>query len=275
MFAHKIFFQIGCPRTGSTFLYNLLNNVKEINLLPKENHFFLKKPFFKKKSFYLNKKINNISNYVKFLDLKKINYDINTLYFYDLESLKSIKKYFPNSQFFCVLRDPVKRHLSMSLTQIKKYHFYKSTNDFNFLISDFNNFKKSFLFKEQMLTLSNYKYHRKILIKNKINCKYYNYEDLFFKKKKLKKFFKDIKIKNYDLKKNYYRHSSLEYPIKFYNKSFFEKIKNFLLKNIHKKEINNILMSFKKNYPFKIMQKVFLSDNKSLRKIFLKELKKN
>ena len=52
MYKHKIFFLIGCPRTGSTYLYNVLKKNPKINLLPKENHFFLSKNIFKKKKLF-------------------------------------------------------------------------------------------------------------------------------------------------------------------------------------------------------------------------------
>ena len=37
MYKHVIYFLIGCPRTGSTYLHNVLKQNHRINLLPKEN----------------------------------------------------------------------------------------------------------------------------------------------------------------------------------------------------------------------------------------------
>ena len=41
MYKHKIYFLIGTPRSGTTYLYNVLKKNNKINILPKENHFFL------------------------------------------------------------------------------------------------------------------------------------------------------------------------------------------------------------------------------------------
>ena len=108
MYKHIIYFLIGCPRVGSTFLHNILKKNTKINLLPKENHFFLSSTkifgginYFDSPKYYFK---TSIKYYLQKLSLKKINYDINTLYFYDLKALKLIKKKFPNSKFFCVLR---------------------------------------------------------------------------------------------------------------------------------------------------------------------------
>ena len=107
MYKHIIYFLIGCPRTGTTFLHNILKKNTKINLLPKENHFFLSKKIFKEtKSDYDTPKFQlkiSIKYYLDKLDINKINYDINTLYFYDIKALKIIKKKFPKSKFFCFL----------------------------------------------------------------------------------------------------------------------------------------------------------------------------
>ena len=272
MYKHKIYFLIGCPRTGSTYLHNILKHIKKINLLPKENHFFLSKNVFKRNYFYKTPNYQlktSISHYLNKLDFKKINYDINTLYFYDLKALKTIKKIFPNSSFFCFLRDPIKRHFSMSLNNIKKYYLYKSTGDFKFPISDFCDLKKSWVFNNEMLSYSNYFYHKKILKQNKIKYKYYYYENLFLKKKNYNNFLKDIEIKKFDKKIIYAKHSQLDYPYKFNNDSFRERAKNFIFKNHYKKEINKTLFEFKKNYPTEIMKKTFSKKTKNLRKVYL------
>ena len=131
MYNHKIIFLIGCPRTGSTYLYKTLKNVKNINLLPKENHFFLSKNLVEKANYFSSPKYfhnSSIKYYLKKLSLEKINYDVNTFYFYDIKTLKTIKKFFPKSKFFCFLRDPINRHYSHAITQIKKYYLYNQMN---------------------------------------------------------------------------------------------------------------------------------------------------
>jgi hypothetical protein len=271
MYKHVIYFLIGCPRTGSTYLHNVLKQNHRINLLPKENHFFMKKNLIKRRYYYKKPNYHQktpISHYIEKLDINKINYDINTLYFYDLDSLKTIKKIFPKSIFICFLRDPVKRHLSMSLNNIKKYYYYKGTGDFKFPISDFYDLKKSWVFKDEMLNLSNYDHYKKILKKNKINCKYYNSEHLFKNKKNYIKFLNDIKIKTFNSKLNYSKHSQKEYLIKLNNSSYFEKIKTLIFKKFYQKKVEDTVLQFKKNYPTEIMKKIFLKKHKNLSKYF-------
>ena len=271
MYKHIIYFLIGCPRTGTTFLHNILKNNNKINLLPKENHFFMTKNVFKKSSHFDLPKFNlKTSNkyYLDQLDINKINYDINTLYFYDLKALKIIKKKFPKSKFFCFLRDPVNRHLSHSLTQIKKYYLYKGMGDFNFPISDFYNLKKSMVFKNPMLSFSNYHYYKNLIKKNNINCKYYSYEYLFKKKNNYIKFLNDIQIKNFKKNFDYPKYSQKNYPIKMYARSYFGKIKSLMFKRYYKKKIDETILKFKEKYPFKFMKKLFLKKDSNLRKHF-------
>ena len=274
MYKHKIFFLIGCPRTGSTFLYNILKNNQKINLLPKENHFFLSKKIFKKKNYYDTPKFqenSSIKYYLSKLDINKINYDINTLYFYDLKALKIIKKNFPNSKFFCFLRDPVKRHFSHSLTQIKKYYLYRDLGDFNFPIREFSDLKKSILFQNEMLSFSNYLFYKNLIKKNNIQCKYWSYEKLFEKKIFYINFLKTIKIKNFDKKINYSKYSQKNYPIKFYDRSLIGKVKSILFKKFFKTRIDQTISMFKKNYPEKKLYEIFKINQKNLSK-YIKNL---
>ena len=269
MYKHKIYFLIGCPRTGSTFLYNILKHNKRINLLPKENHFFLSKKIFKKKNYFDTPKykLNEpIEYYLSKLNINKTNYDINTLYFYDLDALKIIKKKFPNSKFFCFLRDPVRRHYSHSLTQIKKYYLYKDFGDFKFPITDFYDLKKSILFQNEMLSFSNYTYYKKKLELNKIKCTYWSYEDLFKDKKVYVNFLNKIEIKNFNKKFNYSKYSQKNYPIKVYDRSIFGYIKSFLFKDLYKKKIDDVIYNFSKNYPYDAMKKTFKAKEKNLKK---------
>tara|TARA_B100001057_G_scaffold501156_3_gene621176 strand:+ start:3461 stop:4288 length:828 start_codon:yes stop_codon:yes gene_type:complete len=269
MYKHKIYFLIGCPRTGSTFLYNILKYNKRINLLPKENHFFLSKKIFGKKNYFDTPKYKlniPLEYYLSKLSINKINYDINTLYFYDLEALKIIKKNFPNSKFFCFIRDPIKRHYSHSLTQIKKYYLYKDFGDFKFPITDFYDLKKSVLFKNEMLSFSNYAYYKKKLRTNKIKCTFWSYEKLFKDKKNYIKFLKEIKITSFNKIFNYSKYSQKNYPIKVYNRTIFGVMKSFLFKNHYKKKIDNVIFNFDKNYPYEIMKKTFKMKDKNLKK---------
>ena len=266
---------IGCPRTGSTFLYNILKTKKGINLLPKENHFFLSPNIFRKKNYYDTPKYQlktSIDYYLKKLKINQINYDINTLYFYDLKALKIIKKNFPNSKFFCFLRDPVSRHYSHSVTQIKKYFLYKELGDFDFPLKNFYDLKKSMVFQNTMLSFSNYKYFQSLLKKNKIKCNYHNYEYLFMKKINYKNFLKQIKVNGYRRKDDKPIHMLKNYPIKLYDRSYYGQIKSLVLKKFYKKKINDTLIKFKKIYPFNTMKKLFNKNNKNLRYFYINSI---
>ena len=273
MYKHTIYFLIGAPRTGSTYLHNILKQNKKINLLPKENHFFLSSTkifgginYFVSPKYYFK---TSIKYYLQKLSLKKINYDINTLYFYDLKALKLIKKKFPNSKFFCVLRNPVDRHYSHSLTQIKKYYYYRDRGDFKFSIDDFCDIKKGSLFENHFLSCSNYFFYKNLLKNNKIRCKYFSYEYLFSKKNNYLKFLKEIKVKNLiNLKSD--KHSNKNYPYKFYRQTYISKIRNFLFEKYYRKKIDETLLNFKKNYPYNNMIKLF----KTKKEKNLKNLKK-
>lgn len=271
MYKHKIYFLIGTPRSGTTYLYNVLKKNNKINILPKENHFFLN---LQNNTMYNSKldppklkKNTSINYYLNLLDKNKVNYDINTLYFYDLNALRFIKKNFPNSKFFCILRDPVSRHFSHCLTQIKKYYMYNDIGEFNFPISDFYNLKKSILFKNYMLNLSNYKYNKKILKINRIKCDYYIYENLISKKSNYKNFLKKIGINSFDKNLIYGKHSNKDYPIKLFATKI-GKIKSKFFKKVYVNKVNQTIYNFKHNYPFKLMKKIFISNEKNLENIY-------
>ena len=68
MYKHIIYFLIGCPRAGSTFLHNILKKNTKINLLPKENHFFLTKNIFRKKNYFYTPKFQLKTSIKYYLD---------------------------------------------------------------------------------------------------------------------------------------------------------------------------------------------------------------
>ena len=150
----------------------------------------------------------------------------------------------------------MKRHLSHSLTQIKKYYLYKDLGDFDFPITDFLNLQKSMAFKNEMLSFSNYRYYKKLIKKNAIKCKYWSYEDLFKNKKNYINFLSAIKISNFDKKFDYSKYSQKNYPVKFYDRTFFGKLKSVLLKKYFKRKIDKVINDFKR-LSKKMMKKIF------------------
>ena len=228
----KLFVIIGVPRSGTTFIHNHLKKFSSINLLEKENHFFLTKET------YINpKNIFNIKRYDKKniylhknkLSEKKINVDINTLYFYDLDSLINIKKiYGENVRFICILRDPLKRFISHTETLIKKIDL--SINNQSYFINKNMSNKRIFqeILKDEFIDYSNYsKYIDQINI-NQIQVDYFSYEKIFSNKKNLENFFKIFQLNTkIDLKNKI--HSKKKYPIKsFTNKKRIYNLVKFI-----------------------------------------------
>ena len=98
---------IGAQKSGTTFLYNILNLSDDI-FMPQE----------KELPFFLNKNIDQ-KNYEKFFDEyfynSKIEQTIGTStpqYMIYPECFKSIKQILPNIKLIAILRDPIKRLIS-------------------------------------------------------------------------------------------------------------------------------------------------------------------
>lgn len=101
------FLIIGAQKSGTTFLYNILNLSDDI-FMPQE----------KELPFFLNKNIDQ-KNYEKFFDEyfynSKIEQTIGTStpqYMIYPECFKSIKQILPNIKLIAILRDPIKRLIS-------------------------------------------------------------------------------------------------------------------------------------------------------------------
>ena len=269
---HKIIFLIGCPRTGSTFIHSNLRNNKKLNVLKKENHFFIsKKTLLNKSNFKKDKRFlidKNLKYYITQLSLNKVNIDINTLYFYDIDSLLRIKYFFPKSEFICILRDPVQRHYSHCITQIKKFYLYKYSEKNFISLKNFLKTKNNFLLSKQMTNLSNYSKHINNLRKNKISCKYFLYEKIFVDKSQLKKLFFRFGYKKKKIRSLKKIHSSETYDIKFDKSSLISKIIFFILKRYFKKKIILTIAKFKNFYPSSFMKKKFSKEYYLFKKIF-------
>ncbi len=229
----KLFVIIGVPRSGTTFIHNYLKNFSEINLFKKENHFFLTKETYINPSNIFNIERYNTQNLYKHKNLiskKKINVDVNTLYFYDVESLINIKKiYKENVHFICILRDPIKRFLSHTETLIKKIDLSGNRHGY-FINKDMSN---SLIFdeilKEEFINFSNYRKYMDLIKSNAIKVDYYCYEKLFSNNSNLESFFSIFGIQ-YKFNLNIKIHDSKNYPIKSdSNKSNLFGITKYLL----------------------------------------------
>jgi hypothetical protein len=97
------FIGVGVQRAGTSWLYNCLNEHKEIYMPQKEVHFFDQK--FDK----------GIEWYTKLFDsnqMHKIAGEITPDYMFDANSISHIAHYFPNTKLIIILREPFDRAYS-------------------------------------------------------------------------------------------------------------------------------------------------------------------
>jgi len=99
------FFCIGAMKSGTTYLYNLLNQIEEINLSK------IKEPCY-----FTENKGKGIKWYKSLWSNKKgLKGEFTAHYIYNYKALKDIKMHNPNVKLIVVLRDPIKRAKSHML----------------------------------------------------------------------------------------------------------------------------------------------------------------
>jgi len=112
----KELFIIGAIRSGTTYLYKVLDEHPEI---------FLAKPIKPESKFFLKKKLNNkdVEEYKKkyFKDVSSNHYvgEKSTSYLESKTACKRIKKYFPDARIIVILRNPASRAYSNYKFSIK------------------------------------------------------------------------------------------------------------------------------------------------------------
>lgn len=121
------FIIIGERRSGSTTLYDLLNQHPDIGMLPQSDYdFFIETPLFSKEPIS-NDEIqdwnltHNIEDYyLKFENLKGVTgqKDADLLWWYP--SHKRLQEYLPDTKFIIVLRNPVTRAESQYFNELSK-----------------------------------------------------------------------------------------------------------------------------------------------------------
>ncbi|MBT5016357.1 sulfotransferase [Candidatus Peregrinibacteria bacterium] len=103
------FFIVGAQRSGTTYLYSVLDEHSEILMakpVKPEPKFFLSEDYNKGIDFYENKYFSKIESDVKTLGEKSTSY-------YESEVVPDrIKNYFPEAKIIFILRDPIQRALS-------------------------------------------------------------------------------------------------------------------------------------------------------------------
>ena len=240
------FLIIGAQKSGTTFLYNILNLSDDI-FMPQE----------KELPFFLNKNIDQ-KNYEKFFDEyfynSKIEQTIGTStpqYMIYPECFKSIKQTLPNIKLIAILRDPIKRlisHYDMACRfgkenrslnlvledQFKNIGHYRNTSFddptekyivageygriFSHLLNNFNKNQVHVLLFKDLIN------HPKIETKKIIN--FLNLKSEINEFKKFNNMRGGKKLINIDIYKIvvFFNKTGLEY----YSKIFANKIKNFL-----------------------------------------------
>lgn len=102
------FFIIGAQRSGTTFLYNQLDEHPEIYMarpVRPEPKFFLNRKFYEKgRDYYINRYFKNC--------VEKVKGEKSTSYIEFEEAQKRIKSFFPEAKIIVVMRNPVMRALS-------------------------------------------------------------------------------------------------------------------------------------------------------------------
>ena len=108
-FPNTIF--IGAEKAGSTTIYNVLKEHKEIFAIQKETEFFS----FYNKNLPRDYYINNLNQYLQLFQNShkyKIKLDVSTTYLSSPDALINIKKFCPNAKIIICLRNPVDRAYS-------------------------------------------------------------------------------------------------------------------------------------------------------------------
>lgn len=112
---HPLFIGIGGHRCASTWLFENIKIINDLNCENKETHFFSRHYDYGLNWYYNSVlKKNNVSPFCEF----------STSYFYSYEAPIRIKKFFPNSKILLILRNPIHRSYSHY-----RHEIYKNRSD--------------------------------------------------------------------------------------------------------------------------------------------------
>lgn len=292
------FFIVGAAKSGTTSLYEYLNQHPDIYMSPiKEPNYFAKdinpedfREDYKKSiqldfnEYFSKPKLERIhiafvTNFDDYLQLfrerkkEKVAGEISNTYLYSKVAAKEIYKYNPNAKILMILRNPVERafsHFVMNLSE----GLVTYTNFLEEVLYDFNKEKKgwgiSHLYIELGLYYEQVKRYYDIFNPNQV--KVIIYED--YKKhpeKVLNEIFSFLEVPHYKVDlgkrfmvgnapKNYYLNKTL--------KAINKKIGNAVPKKIK----NKLLQLYKEK--FTTRQRITEQEKKELLKIFEEDIKK-
>jgi hypothetical protein len=149
------FVGIGAQRSGTSWLYNCLNEHPEVFMPQKEVHYFDK----------LNKtkNIEWYSNLFKNADKNKITGEITPDYMFHQHTIAELHKYFPETKLIIILRNPLER--SYSAYRLFKSHGRFQNMNFNEALKAEPFLLEQSLYYEQIKNVFNYFSKEQVLIK--------------------------------------------------------------------------------------------------------------
>ena len=151
------FFIVGAPKSGTTSLYNYLNQHPEIVMSSqKEPDYFSDYKIQKQGLYYTKNRIDTIEKYIKLFDTtkKKVIYgEASVSYLFYEDIAKNIKEYNSDAKIIFLLRNPIDRAFSHYLMDYR-LGFVKDT--FENIIFKKTNHKDRDLFFQQYLSVGEY-----------------------------------------------------------------------------------------------------------------------
>ena len=240
------FFIVGAPKSGTTSLYNYLDQHKSITMSSvKEPNYFSCIEIEDQKLYYKTKQIPTLDKYHALFNFKNGSClfgeaSVSYLYYKDIAS--RIKNYNEDAKIIIILRDPVERAVS-HYNMDKRLGFVKT--DLKSILDDVS-LKNHMLFYQQYIQLGFYylQVKRYIDVFGKENVCVMKYDDLNNDNKEFTNKilgFLDLDVDNkidFDTPYNSYKSSSNQLVNMLYSVSFVRKIISLFFPNSILKAIN-------------------------------------
>jgi len=245
------FFIVGAPKSGTTSLYNYLDQHHSITMSSvKEPNYFSFTEIEDQKLYYKTKHISTLDKYHSLFNFKNGSClfgeaSVSYLYYKDIAS--RIKKYNEDAKIIIILRDPVERAVS-HYNMDKRLGFVKT--DLKSILDDVS-LKNHMLFYQQYIQLGFYylQVKRYIDVFGKENICVMKYDDLNNDNKEFTNKilgFLDLDVDNkidFDTPYNSYKSSSNQLVNILYSVSFMRKIISLFFPNSMLKAINKFFFN--------------------------------
>ena len=245
------FFIVGAPKSGTTSLYNYLDQHHSITMSSvKEPNYFSYTEIEDQKLYYKTKHISTLDKYHSLFNFKNGSClfgeaSVSYLYYKDIAS--RIKKYNEDAKIIIILRDPVERAVS-HYNMDKRLGFVNT--DLKSILDDIS-LKNHMLFYQQYIQLGFYylQVKRYIDVFGKENICVMKYDDLNNDNKEFTNKilgFLDLDVDNkidFDTPYNSYKSSSNQLVNILYSVSFMRKIISLFFPNSMLKAINKFFFN--------------------------------